>query len=167
LNVDADCRSLADLNTTCGNEGRLRDYLMIGIEPRLNASFKTGTIRHELNVGFRVHREDQDRIQKNGDAPNSRDGSIAENNDGNRLLTRGFVQHRFIWRDFAFTPAYALNESSMSGQICSPTAARALPETLRLPKSFRGLASHTQDCRKRPFLPECIADLLRRGSKTW
>jgi len=104
LNVDPDCRSLADLNTNCGNEGRLRDYLMIGIEPRLNANFNTGSVKHELNIGFRVHREDQERIQKNGDTPNSRDGVNAENNERLALAYSGFVQHRFIWRDFAFTP---------------------------------------------------------------
>lgn len=104
LNADADCRSLADLNTTCGNEGRLRDYLTMGVEPRLTVNFNTGAVRNELNIGFRVHREDQDRIQKNGDSPNSRDGVIAENNERQSLAFSGFVQHRFIWRDFAFTP---------------------------------------------------------------
>jgi Fe(3+) dicitrate transport protein len=104
LNVDTDCRSLADLNTTCGNEGRLRDYLMVGIEPRLNAIFKTGAIRNELNIGFRVHREDQNRIQKNGDLPTSRDGLIAEDNERQSLAYSGYIQHRFTWRDFAFTP---------------------------------------------------------------
>lgn len=104
LNIDSDCRSLTDLNTTCGNEGRLRDYLMVGIEPRLNAIFNTGAIRNELNIGFRIHREDQDRIQKNGNLPNSRDGLIAEDNERQSLAYSGFVQHRFIWRDFAFTP---------------------------------------------------------------
>lgn len=101
---DPDCFGLQDLNTTCGNQGRLRDYLTIGVEPRLNAVFDTGAVRNELNIGFRVHREDQDRIQKNGDLPTSRDGLIAENNERQSLAYSGFVQHRFIWRDFAFTP---------------------------------------------------------------
>lgn len=104
LNVDPDCRSLADLNSTCGNEGRLRDYLTIGIEPRLSASFSLGAIKNEFNIGFRVHREDQDRIQKNGDLPNSRDGVIAEDNERQSLAQSGFVQNRFIWKDFSFTP---------------------------------------------------------------
>ncbi|MBA2737420.1 MAG: TonB-dependent receptor plug domain-containing protein, partial [Pyrinomonadaceae bacterium] len=92
LNVDPDCRSLADLNTTCGNEGRLRDYFMIGIEPRLNAQFNLGKVKNEFNIGFRVHREDQDRLQKNGDLPTSRDGVIAENNERQSLAQSGFVQ---------------------------------------------------------------------------
>ncbi len=104
LNVDPDCRSLADLNTTCGNEGRLRDYLMIGVEPRLNANFSIGGVRNEFNIGIRVHREDQDRIQKNGDLPTSRDGVIAENNERQTLAYSGFIQNRFVWKDLAFTP---------------------------------------------------------------
>jgi Fe(3+) dicitrate transport protein len=108
LNVDPDCRGLTDLNTTCGNEGRLRDYLMIGVEPRLNAFFNLGAIKNELNIGFRIHREDQDRLQKNGDLPNSRDGVVAEDNERQSVAYSGFIQHRFIWRDFAFTPGVRL-----------------------------------------------------------
>jgi Fe(3+) dicitrate transport protein len=110
LNVDPDCRSLADLNTTCGNEGRLRDYLTIGIEPRLNADFKVGAVKNELQIGFRVHREDQERLQKNGDLPASRDGATLENNERQALAFSGFVQHRFIWKDFAFTPGVRIEK---------------------------------------------------------
>jgi len=108
LNVDPDCRILAQLNTTCGNEGRLRDYLMIGIEPRLNAFFDLGAVKNEVNIGFRIHREDQDRLQKNGDLPTSRDGALAEDNERQSLAYSGFVQHRFIWKDFAFTAGVRL-----------------------------------------------------------
>lgn len=104
LNVDPDCRGLADLNTTCGNEGRLRDYLTQGVEPRITASFKTGSLRHELNAGFRVHSEDQERLQKNGDLPNSRDGVLAENNERKAFARSAFIQHRTVWGDLALTP---------------------------------------------------------------
>jgi Fe(3+) dicitrate transport protein len=98
---DSDCFGIQDLNTTCGNQGRLRHYLTIGVEPRLNADFNTGAVRNELNMGIRVHREDHDRIQKNGDLPTSRDGVVVEDNERQSLAYSGFVQHRFIWRDFA------------------------------------------------------------------
>lgn len=101
---DPDCFGLQNLNTTCGNQGRLRDYLTIGIEPRLSANFDLGAIRNELNIGIRVHREDQDRLQKNGDLPASRDGLAVENNERQALAHSGFIQHRFVWRDFALTP---------------------------------------------------------------
>ncbi len=104
LTVDPDCLSIASLNTTCGNEGRLRDYLTQGIEPRLTANFDLGAVRNEFVAGFRIHREDQERIQKNGDLPNSRDGLVFENNERLALAQSGFIQHRFIWRDLAITP---------------------------------------------------------------
>jgi len=101
---DTDCRGLEDLNTTCGNQGNLRDYLTIGIEQRLSAGFDLGSVRNELNIGFRVHREDQDRLRKLGDLPMSRDGFLIEQNERDALVYSAFVQHRFIWHDFAFTP---------------------------------------------------------------
>ena len=104
LNADRDCLSLNDLNTTCGNEGRLRDYLTTGIEPRLTARFNLGSFKNEINIGFRVHYEDQQRVQKNGDLPTSRDGVVSEDNERTALAQSGFVQHRLIWKDFSFTP---------------------------------------------------------------
>ncbi len=101
---DADCFSLADLNTTCGNRGNLRDYLTLGFEPRLNVNFDLGPVRSDLNIGFRVHREDQDRIGKYGDLPTSRDGFLNEQIERKALAYSGFIQNRFIWKEFAFTP---------------------------------------------------------------
>ncbi len=107
---DNDCLSIADLNTTCGNRGNLRDYSTLGVEPRLNLNFDFGDIRNELNIGFRIHREDQDRIGKYGDLPDSRDGVFNERNERKALAYSGFVQHRIIWNDFAFTPGVRLEK---------------------------------------------------------
>ncbi len=104
LGSDADCRGLQDLSTTCGNQGRLRDYQIYGIEPRFNLQFDLGNIRNDLNVGFRIHYENQDRRQKNGDLPNSRDGILVESNVRQNLAYSGFIQNRFIWKNFSFTP---------------------------------------------------------------
>ena len=101
---DADCFSLADLSTTCGNRGNLRDYLTVGVEPRLNINFDLGALRNELSVGFRVHREDQDRLAEYGDLPTSRDGLPIEHNERKALAYSGFIQHRFVFGDFAVTP---------------------------------------------------------------
>jgi Fe(3+) dicitrate transport protein len=104
LGSDSDCRGLQDLYTTCGNQGRLRNYLMTGLETRLNADFNWGAVRNELNAGFRVHGEKQKRRQENGDLPNSRRGTLAEFNIRKNLAYSGFAQYRFIFRDFAVTP---------------------------------------------------------------
>ncbi|MCA1639195.1 MAG: TonB-dependent receptor plug domain-containing protein [Acidobacteria bacterium] len=101
---DPDCRGMQDLLTTCGNQGRLRDYRIYGIEPRFNMQFDLGEIRNDLNIGFRIHHENQDRRQKNGDLPTSRDGILVESNVRRNLAVSGFIQNRFIWRNFSFTP---------------------------------------------------------------
>jgi Fe(3+) dicitrate transport protein len=104
LGSDPDCRGLQDLNTTCGNQGRLRDYLIYGIEPRFNLQFDLGKVRNDFNVGFRFHYENQDRRQENGDLPNSRDGVLVESNVRRNFAYSGFIQNRFIWKKFSFTP---------------------------------------------------------------
>jgi Fe(3+) dicitrate transport protein len=104
LGSDPDCRGLQDLYTTCGNQGRLRDYRIYGIEPRFNLQFNLGNVRNDLNVGFRAHYENQDRRQKNGDLPTSRDGVLVENNVRQNSAYSGFVQNRFIWKNFSLTP---------------------------------------------------------------
>lgn len=101
---DADCLSLADLNTTCGNRGNLRDYLTVGVESRVHGNFDIGRLRNQFEGGFRVHREDQDRVSKYGDLPNSRDGVFNERNERKALAYSGFIQNRFVWRNFAVTP---------------------------------------------------------------
>lgn len=114
LTVDADCLSMANLYTTCGNEGRLRDYRTWGIEPRFNVQFKFGAVRNDLNLGFRYTRENQERIQKNGDVPTARDGVIAENNNRQNEAISGFVQNRFIYKDIAITAGVRIEKIDYS-----------------------------------------------------
>ncbi|HLL71733.1 MAG TPA: TonB-dependent receptor [Pyrinomonadaceae bacterium] len=104
LRVDPDCRSFADLNTTCGNEGRLRTYYFFGVEPHLNVRHKLFGVRSETDFGVRAHYETQERLQKNGDLPNSRDGAVAENNERRNQAYSGFVQNRFLFEKFTVTP---------------------------------------------------------------
>lgn len=103
LNIDPDCRSMADLLTTCGNEGRLRDYRTWGIEPKLSMRFDLGSVRYDLATGFRYVSENQDRRQLNGDLPDSRDGALVESNVRRNRALSGFAQNRFIYGDLAIT----------------------------------------------------------------
>lgn len=104
LGSDPDCRGMQDLYTTCGNQGRLRDYLTFGVEPRLSLTFSLSNVKNEFNFGFRIHSEKQDRLQKNGDLPTSRDGVTVENNLRKNLAFAGFIQHRLTWKNVALTP---------------------------------------------------------------
>ncbi len=107
---DPDCLGLQDLNTTCGNLGRLRNYWVIGIEPRLNVQYQIGLVRNELHTGFRYQYEDQNRRQENGDLPNSRDGVLVEDNERKANAVSGFIQNRFIWKDFSITPGVRIEQ---------------------------------------------------------
>lgn len=96
------CTGLADLNTTCGNEGRLRNYEVWGINPRLKLSSRLG----ETDLGFRAHWERQKRIQLNNDTlgPNGRGGVASEDNLRRNQAVSGYIQHRFLLGRFTITP---------------------------------------------------------------
>lgn len=103
LGVDSDCRSMTDLYTTCGNEGRLRGYLNTGVSPVATLTHSVKGFRGETKLGFRYHYEKQNRLQKNGDLPWSRDGVLVENNRRENRAMSGFIQNRLIRGDLAVT----------------------------------------------------------------
>jgi len=101
---DPDCRSMADLHSTCGNQGRLRKYYVRGVESRLRANFAFLGINNEADFGGRIHFETQDRQQQNGDTPNARSGVVVENNERKNSAYSVFFQNRFLLRDWTITP---------------------------------------------------------------
>jgi Fe(3+) dicitrate transport protein len=101
---DPRCGGMANLLTDCGNQGRLRRYFFWGVEPRLTFAWDAGETRNETEVGFRVHFEDQNRIQKNGDFPTARDGVVVEDNERNNAALSGFLQNRFLLGRWTVTP---------------------------------------------------------------
>lgn len=99
--ADPNCGGMANLSTTCGNEGRLRRYIVGGVESRSTIGLGA---RGELDFGARLHGESQDRLQKNGDTPTARDGRVVEDNERSVLAVSAFVQHRFAAGPLAITP---------------------------------------------------------------
>jgi Fe(3+) dicitrate transport protein len=87
---------------TCqGVQGRLRTYNAYGVEPRLSVTHAWG----ELELGAKVHYEDQERRQVNGTSPTARTGALAENNERKTEAYSGFVSNRFDIGKFSLTPA--------------------------------------------------------------
>ena len=107
---DAACAGMANLNTTCGNEGRLRDYHVAGLETRLSADAQLGDIPARFEAGLRYHIEDQHRRQWNGDAPTSRtpgigvNAGVREDNDRNIDALSGFISGQFRFGSLLVEP---------------------------------------------------------------
>jgi Fe(3+) dicitrate transport protein len=102
--ADPQCGGMANLLTTCGNEGRVRSYDNWGLESRLRANTRWLGMSHELDLGGRFHHEDQKRIQLNGDSPVARTGLLIENNRRRNQAFSSFVQNRFGLGRLSFTP---------------------------------------------------------------
>jgi Fe(3+) dicitrate transport protein len=83
------CGSIANLNTTCGNEVRDRTYDTFGIESRLTIAH--GGDAGSTEVGIRWHREEQRRVQINSDTPTGRTPGISVN-AGVRENSQRFVE---------------------------------------------------------------------------
>ncbi|HET7747043.1 MAG TPA: TonB-dependent receptor, partial [Vicinamibacteria bacterium] len=102
--ADPLCGGMANLLTTCGNEGRLRDYDTLGIEPRLRLSHGLLGIRAEAEAGARAHFEVQERRQENGDGPTARSGRRVEDNRRENEAYSAFVQERLLLGPVTVTP---------------------------------------------------------------
>lgn len=98
------CAGMANLLTTCGNEGRLREYSTVGVEPRVRVDHRLFGLRQETDFGVRVHAERQDRRQENGDAPTSRSGRLVERNLRDADAYAAFLQHRLLFSGVTVTP---------------------------------------------------------------
>jgi Fe(3+) dicitrate transport protein len=130
--ADPACGGMANLNTTCGNEGRLRQYVVWGVEPRLRASNRFGQVRTETELGVRAHFEDQQRRQENGDTPTARSGRIVEDNERLNQAYSGFAQSRVILGDWSVTPGIRVERVNYerTNRLASVTGETNLTEVI-------------------------------------
>lgn len=101
---DAACGGMENLLTTCGNEGRLREYRVFGLEPRLQWSGRRFGFEHQIETGVRLHGETQERLQVNGETPQARSGRIVEDNARDNMAFAAFIQDRIVAGRWAVTP---------------------------------------------------------------
>lgn len=135
--ADPVCAGMANLNTTCGIEGRLRRYYTWGVDPRTRWNYSFFGVRSELDAGVRAHYETQERVQMNGNYPTSRTGSVVEDNQRRAQAYSGYVQNRFFFGNFTVTPGIRLEHiryqrtnrlfDSGRGATGSTTLTRAIP----------------------------------------
>ena len=105
---DPRCGGMANLYTTCGNEGRLREYYSWGVEPRVSVHHRALGVASETDFGVRAHFENQDRLQENGDTPTARSGVLVESNLRQNAAYASFVQNRFLLGAWTVTPGVRL-----------------------------------------------------------
>ncbi len=86
------------------NQGRLRDYTTVGVEPRLSVPHRLLGIENELTTGVKAHFEEQDRKQINGTSPTARTGTLVEDNLRETDAYSAFLMNRFVVGRWAVTP---------------------------------------------------------------
>jgi Fe(3+) dicitrate transport protein len=106
--TDPLCGGMANLNTTCGNEGRLREYYVWGVEPRVSLHHRVFGVASETEFGVRAHFEHQDRLQENGATPAARSGVLVESNVRTNAAYASFVQNSFLFGGWTVTPGVRL-----------------------------------------------------------
>ncbi|MFB3814001.1 MAG: TonB-dependent receptor domain-containing protein [Terriglobales bacterium] len=102
--ADPACGGMQNLNTTCGNEGRVREYTTWGVEPRLRIATRFGRVQNETDIGVRAHFENQDREQQNGAFPTARTGVLMEDNVRTNDAYSAFLQNKFTIGRLIVTP---------------------------------------------------------------
>ena len=128
---DPRCGGMANLDSTCGNEGRLRQYFSWGFEPRVHVARSFFGHAHDIQFGVRAHFEQQERLQRNGDSPTARTGVIVENNARDNRAYSIFVQDGITAGRWTITPGVRveriyferLNRLANSGRGVSGTTA--------------------------------------------
>lgn len=116
---DPACGGLANLATTCGNEGRLREYNTHGIETRLTHTANFGDILVESEAGIRYADERQNRLQINSDTPNGRtpgtsvNGGVRENNLRYVKAWSGFAATKVTLGTLTISPGVRVEDISL------------------------------------------------------
>jgi Fe(3+) dicitrate transport protein len=122
--ADAACGGMQNLETGCGNEGRLRRYQVSGIEPRYTRPLLVGALAGTLDVGARMHREVQERRQLNGATFNSRSAGpagdpgsgLVEDNRRTTEAYAAFVQARLGTDRWSVTPGVRVERIAITRQ---------------------------------------------------
>lgn len=84
---------------------RNRDYLVTGIDPRLEVRFDTGDVRHKLAAGVRGVVDSTRRRLSSAPTPTSEEGLVQTDDTTTILAASGFVQDRIAFRnDLVVTP---------------------------------------------------------------
>ena len=138
------CGGMANLSTTCGNQGRLREYYAWGVEPRLTVHHRTFGVASETDFGVRAHFENQDRVQQNGDTATARSGVLVESNVRTNAAYATFAQNRFLFGGWTVTPGVRVEHVQYARTNRLGNAGAGVTGDTQLTRMIPGLGvSHT------------------------
>ena len=123
------------LRPSTGN--RNRSFEVYGVEPRLQLSFTTGGIDHELETGVRAQYEWAEDAHINGSTPTARTGELRDYEIRTGRAFAAFVQNRlFLGERFQLTPGLRLESFSYERNILRTRVRRvdATGRATRLPE---------------------------------
>ena len=115
---DPVCASMTNLNTTCGTEGRLREYHVYGMETRLGWNGELFGAPAQIETGLRYHAELQNRQQVNADTPSGRtpgvgvNGGVVEINRRAAEAWSGFVTASMAFGPLTLQPGVRVESIS-------------------------------------------------------
>ncbi len=127
---DPACGGIQNLESGCGNQGRIRRYRVLGAESRLSQPLLLAAFVGRLDVGARLHREVQERQQINGASfdsrtagPASNPGSgLVEDNTRNTAALAGWAQARLGTERFSVTSGLRIERIDISRRNLRPVA---------------------------------------------
>lgn len=116
---------------TCDSiQGRLRNYYVYGIEPRLTLPHTAFGLASELEAGIKVHSEEQEREQINGTSPAARSGTVVEDNTRETEVLSVFALYRLHIGQWTVTPGLRLEQidSERTNELTGVTGTDDLEE---------------------------------------
>lgn len=109
---DFNCAPDATTYAECGNQGRPREYTVVGVEPRLSMDFGSPAAGVAVDAGVRLYAEDVRRRQYVGSTPTSRlaDAELTLDNEIDTRAIAGFVQTRIRSGALTLSPAMRIEQ---------------------------------------------------------
>lgn len=162
-----------DLDQCNYNVGRLRQYETWGVAPTLHAKHDLFGTESQLDAGFRAHFERQYRRRIVVNSPYADDYSngftLQERNERFADAYSGFVQNKFMWNDWTFTPGVRVESVSYEERNLLPGGKQGRNGLTEILPSFAMTYTPIDEATfffgiHRGFAPPRVEDTINRGT---
>jgi Fe(3+) dicitrate transport protein len=157
LGPDALAAVLGGADTVAGSiqlRNNAREYYSRGVQLGAELDFGSENVRHGLEIGLRLHEDQEDRLQRNSNYHLDDGAMILDDlgllgNAGNRIVdaegTALHVYDRIRWRDWVFTPGLRYEDMTLSRIDYETRPAQTSDPSSRAPDNLRGTQQNSLD----------------------